>query len=356
MAGAMLAFHITDRCQLNCQHCLRDPAQKPRDLDVEVMIRVLDQAVATYGIRHVALTGGEPTLHPRFFDIVDAIAERGCRFHFVTNGKRSPTVLAELERVPARRAALSAVDFSLDGPDEETHDLIRGEGSFRDVMGGVSICAAHDIPFVLQMTIHALNEVHIESVGMLAAQLGASCLSLNMTQPTGTELDERMYLSPHQWHRIEDRITRLREVLKLPINQPEGFSKVQPFHVCEPFQSRVLHVDLKGRLTLCCQHSGVPGDGSEREVAGDLGVLPLVDAHRRLLDIIHEAQQDRLARVAEGGLSEWEHFPCNACMRSFGKPHWTDDGVGGPGARRERWRGAWAKENVLARGALKVLS
>ena len=24
MSGAMLAFHITDRCQLNCQHCLRE--------------------------------------------------------------------------------------------------------------------------------------------------------------------------------------------------------------------------------------------------------------------------------------------------------------------------------------------
>ena len=29
MAAAWIALHLTDRCQLDCKHCLRDPEQKP---------------------------------------------------------------------------------------------------------------------------------------------------------------------------------------------------------------------------------------------------------------------------------------------------------------------------------------
>ena len=34
-------------------------------------------------------------------------------------------------------------------------------------------------------------------------------------------------------------------------------------------------------------------------------------------------------------------------MKSFGKPHWTEGGVGGAAAKRERWQGAWARKNHL---------
>ena len=72
--------------------------------------------------------------------------------------------------------------------------------------------------------------------------------------------------------------------------------------------------------------------------------MSLVEAHRRLLGIIHEAQAARLSRIAAGPLSEWDDFPCNDCMKHFGKPHWNGEGAAGPGAQRERWRGAWAKD------------
>jgi hypothetical protein len=46
--------------------------------------------------------------------------------------------------------------------------------------------------------------------------------------------------------------------------------------------------------------------------------------------------------MAKGPLTEWERFPCNDCMKYFGKPHWEGQGAQGPEAQRERWRGAWA--------------
>ncbi len=346
MAVSWIAFHVTDRCQLDCQHCLRDPGLTPKDLPLAIIRKVLAEARTIYQSGHVALTGGEPTLHPEFAAVIDAIVEYGFTWHLVTNGKRIEWLLALVKEVPARRKQLTAIDFSLDGADEATHDAIRGKGSFREVMLGATLCAAYEIPFVLQSVVNAKNEHQIEAFGMLAANLKAARVTFGMLQPTGTHLDRELYLSAHAWHRVQERIRRLSGVLKIEVGMPEGFAVEQTFHLCEPWKSQQLHIDVTGRLNLCCQHAGIPGDGTRSDVAGDLHDMSLVEAHGNLLRIIHQAQVDKLARLAAGPPSEWEKFPCNDCLKYFGKPHWEDEGAAGPEAKRDRWRGAWAKNRL----------
>jgi MoaA/NifB/PqqE/SkfB family radical SAM enzyme len=343
MAVAWIAFHLTDRCQLDCQHCLRDPGQAPKDLPLSIICKVLAEAKSVYGTKQVALTGGEPTLHPEFAAIVDAVVEHDMTWHMVTNARRFERVIELLKEKPARREHLTVVNFSLDGADEATHDEIRGKGSFREVMLGTTLCTAYGIPFVLQMVINKKNQHQIEALGMLAANLKAKHASFSMLQATGTHLDEELYLSPREWRNIADRIDRLRDALKMPVGTPEGFYREHPFHVCEPMASQQLHIDVEGRLNLCCQHSGVPSDGSRSDIAGSMTETSLIQAHGKLLQIIHDAQADKLRRMAEGPISEWDKFPCNDCMKYFGKPYWKDQGNAGPEAKRERWRGAWAK-------------
>jgi MoaA/NifB/PqqE/SkfB family radical SAM enzyme len=155
---SLIGFHITDRCQLNCDHCLRDPGMKALDIDVELIRRVLPQT-RVYNVEHVALTGGEPTLHPDFVGIIDAIVDNGMTWHMVSNGLTFDRVLEKLDARPERLQALGMVDFSLDGATEATHDSIRGDGSYRAVMAAVSMCVVRSIPFLLQMTVNARNSV-----------------------------------------------------------------------------------------------------------------------------------------------------------------------------------------------------
>ena len=114
MTGQRISFHVTDRCQLNCDHCLRDPGKQPVDLDLKVIDSALEQAHAVYGVQHAALTGGEPTLHPQFEQIVDAIVDRGLTWHMVTNGARFDRVALRLSERPARLAKLKMLNLSLD--------------------------------------------------------------------------------------------------------------------------------------------------------------------------------------------------------------------------------------------------
>src|SRR5438874_252897 len=119
MAVGWIVFHVTDRCQLNCKHCLRDPAKSSHDIDLALVEKILDEAKQVYGCDHVGLTGGEPTLHPRFDELVEAIVKRDMTFHMVTNGIRfEQRVLKLADNDPRVKEAFTAVDFSLDGADQ----------------------------------------------------------------------------------------------------------------------------------------------------------------------------------------------------------------------------------------------
>lgn len=332
MPASWIAFHLTDRCPLDCLHCLRDPGAAPLDLPVEVVSRVLDEAVRVYRIDQVALTGGEPTTHPDLAGVVGAIVSRGLQFHLVTSGVGFGRLLDIVDRDEAARRALTRVNVSVDGATEASSDAIRGAGSYRHAMAAVAACQARGVELAMQLTVNALNVGELEQAALAFVELGAQRVLFGMTQPTGTHADARLFLPARAWSAVRDRIERLAGVLRVPVVAAEGFPHRSPFHTCAPFAGEILHVDPRGRLSLCCQHSGVPGESDA--LAVDLAGASLAAGHRRLLDVVHGYQRERLVAAEAGALGEWDLFSCNACLRRFGKPHWTAEGSAGPAARR----------------------
>jgi MoaA/NifB/PqqE/SkfB family radical SAM enzyme len=333
---AWVAFHLTERCGLRCLHCLRDPAAEPADLPVATVARVLEEAARIYGMEQVALTGGEPTLHPELPGVVAAIVARGLTYHLVTSGVGFERLLAVVDGDAAARRALTCVNVSVDGASAETHDAIRGPGTYRRALEAVAACRARELPLAIQYTANALNDAELERAALAAAELGAARFQVGMTQPTGTPDDRRLALPAEGWWRLAERVERLASVLRIPVVANEGFPRKQPFHTCAAFAGELLHVDPHGRLSLCCQHSGVPSadPALDAELSVDLAGTSLAAAHARLLDVVHRTQRERLAAMDAGTLGPWDRFSCNACLKRFGKPHWTDDGAAGAQARR----------------------
>jgi MoaA/NifB/PqqE/SkfB family radical SAM enzyme len=327
-----IALHLTERCARRCVHCLRDVGPRPRDLPLGVIEKVLDEARLLHGVDHVGLTGGDPLLHPRFEQVLDAIAGRQMTWHVVQSGQRFDRLVALLEAAPARRAALTVIDFSLDGAEEATHDALRGAGSWREVMAAMLAAKARAIPFSVQATLNAINAAELEPIGLAAADLGAERVGFSMTGATGRGDDGRLYLAPAALDDLRDRVERLAARLRLPVTGAEGFRRAERLHACAPLRGDILHVDPRGHLTLCCSHSGVAGAGAD--AVADLADVSLAEAHRRLLTLIHDVQQVRLAALAAGPTSGWDDFQCNACLKHLGRPHWVDGGSAGPRAHR----------------------
>lgn len=82
-----LVLEVTRRCNMQCNHCMRGDAQDT-DMDTTVIQRLFE---GTREIKHLTLTGGEPSLCPEVIDyIAYYIRQNFCRigsFFCATNAK-----------------------------------------------------------------------------------------------------------------------------------------------------------------------------------------------------------------------------------------------------------------------------
>ena len=69
-----IVIELTNRCNLSCGHCFDERHAATGDLSLEVLEKVLREGKSC-GIEQVSFTGGEPTIHRRFREII----ERVCR-------------------------------------------------------------------------------------------------------------------------------------------------------------------------------------------------------------------------------------------------------------------------------------
>lgn len=342
-----VGLHVTDRCQLDCDHCSRDPGQQPADLD----LGVIEQVLRTAGAAHVSLTGGEPTLHPRFAEILDLVVALGMTWDMVSNGRRYDRVARWLTDVPARRDACRIVMLSLDGATDAVHDRIRGAGQRREVLAAMAVLVDMGVPFGIAATVHALNVHEIEDMVREAEALGASAIRFAMTQPTGTPLDLEMRLDPEGWRVALSRVRAAGVGAAIPVLLAEGWPELTPRGQCAPLRGGRLHVDVAGRLTLCCAHSGSPGPGVDGTVAGSAedGI------HPELLTELRALQLRTIERIGSDPTDPaWAEFECNRCLGVHGRPHWTADHTSGTMALRERWRGS-AHRSIVHGRMLRVL-
>lgn len=179
-----LYLYLTEGCNLLCRHCWLAPRLdatgfERRTLDPDVARRVLDQA-APLGLQTVKLTGGEPFLHPGIADLLEQVRSRDLRLRVETNGTRVTPELAE--QVGACRSPFASV--SLDGPDAESHEHVRGvPGSFAGALQGLRHLAAAGVKTQVIMTVMRHNMDGLEGVVRLAEDVGARSVKFNVVQP-----------------------------------------------------------------------------------------------------------------------------------------------------------------------------
>ena len=119
---------ITDNCNLNCPVCYAESGtHREQHKSFEDVIAMLDAVVANEGDADVMqLSGGEPTLHPRFWDILDAARARPIKHIMVnTNG----VVLAQDPAFVARLASYAPgieVYLQFDSLRAHVHKALRG--------------------------------------------------------------------------------------------------------------------------------------------------------------------------------------------------------------------------------------
>ena len=154
-------WNITRTCNLRCVHCYSDSnaMQYPGELSWKEMQEVVKD-LADYQIPSLLLSGGEPLIHPRFFDLVDVASDAGLKLTISTNG----TLITPDKAARLKAANVAYVGISLDGIGEIHDQFRRKEGAFDAAVRGFRNCHEVDQKTGLRLTLTSHN---VENIGQI---------------------------------------------------------------------------------------------------------------------------------------------------------------------------------------------
>ncbi len=129
-----LALEITNKCNLACIMCPRVNMNRPAGLmDFDLFKAIIDQVKDYMELVYFSGGVGEPTLHPRLFDMLKYCRKSGVRVGISTNASLLDVRMTDcLLQNPS-----DIILFSLDGATKETHERIRVGSKFEKTIGNV---------------------------------------------------------------------------------------------------------------------------------------------------------------------------------------------------------------------------
>ncbi|HIC99049.1 MAG TPA: radical SAM protein [Pyrodictiaceae archaeon] len=170
-APFLIVWNFTNMCNFRCAHCYqRAHLPLPTELSLKEKLNVVEQ-LDKAGVAAIALSGGEPTIHPHFFTVVREAAKRGMYVAVATNG----WLMADEKFVKKmKEAGVRYVEVSIDSADPRKHDKFRGiPGAWKRATMAVRNAVKYGLHTAIATTITRYNIDEIEDMIELAEELGA---------------------------------------------------------------------------------------------------------------------------------------------------------------------------------------
>jgi pyruvate-formate lyase-activating enzyme len=181
-----LELHLTYTCPERCVFCSEEHRMRSyKEFPVTWgRVATILRTHAERGIKAVHLTGGEPTIYPRFVDVLELAKKLGMRTSVGTIG----TMLRRKNFAEQALPHLDEALFSLHGPTAAVHDKLTGRtGSFAQVTEALSLCKTLKPSFnAFVNTVITNDNIHLlPDTVALAAELGATLIVISNTTPEG---------------------------------------------------------------------------------------------------------------------------------------------------------------------------
>ncbi len=198
--------HLTDKCNLSCQHCLFSSSpHKKRSLSADELCRVTREAM-DLGCRLFYFTGGEPFIYPDFLSYLKSLLADNPTVHAVvlTNGMKLSEQMSQLCVLDRLH-----LQVSLDGM-EAAHNSLRGKGSFQKLIKNLQVLKENGLSATLSVAVSRENVEDLSQIVELADDLGVSNIHLlyHFIRGKGTReqfVDPQTILSHllPAWHRAD---------------------------------------------------------------------------------------------------------------------------------------------------------
>jgi MoaA/NifB/PqqE/SkfB family radical SAM enzyme len=167
-----LWLYVTFDCNLTCDYCVSasDPPSRRPSLTERDFRSLVDDAVRTR-FRQLAVSGGEPLLHPDILTMLEYSTLR-MRTVVLTNGTLLATPrLSGLRRINRRNLT---VQVSLDSADPAVHDAHRGRGCWEKAVQGIRLLRELEFDITIRSTVTTQSDEQIEELYRFLEGMGIS--------------------------------------------------------------------------------------------------------------------------------------------------------------------------------------
>jgi len=218
-APICLTWELTYACNLQCVHCLSSSGRRdPHELTTAEAEAVIDE-IQRMQVFYVNIGGGEPTIRPDFWYLVDYCVDHDVGVKFSTNGSRIDAAVA----CELARSDYVDIQISIDGADAATNDHVRGEGSFATALRAMDHLAGADFgEFKISVVMTRHNIDQLDQFAALAARYGAQ-LRLTRFRPSGRGADS--------WHELHPSDQQQRQLYHWLLDRPDVLTGDSFFHL-----------------------------------------------------------------------------------------------------------------------------
>ncbi|MFA6268524.1 MAG: radical SAM protein [archaeon] len=128
----LLTIRLLKKCTAKCTMCNFWKSNE-KEIPFSQLKHIIDEAKKA-GIQEICFTGGEPTLYPKFFELVEYLISQGLQYSFITNGSLlTKKFVKKILLSPPR-----SVYISIDSPNKKMHDSMRGtQGIWEKAFKGI---------------------------------------------------------------------------------------------------------------------------------------------------------------------------------------------------------------------------
>lgn len=174
-------INVTRRCNLSCKHCYADAGEKWKneEMTTDQIKKVIHDIVYNYAKttidKRILLSGGEPFLRKDIYEIISYIKNIGATPLVNTNA-----ILIEENYMDMLRETGAELLVSLDGSTKETHEFIRGKGTFDKTIEKIKLLKQYDVITKLSMTMHSKSIKDLPGFFELSEKLNVDGIAINI--------------------------------------------------------------------------------------------------------------------------------------------------------------------------------
>jgi MoaA/NifB/PqqE/SkfB family radical SAM enzyme len=151
------------------------PPGSPRELSVEEWIKALDN-LWNFGVPHVCIMGGEPTLREDLVDIIEHASALGMMVGLLTDGER---LSSNAFKGRLMDAGLSYVQVTLASDDETIHAKVLGTPDHAKTVKGIEHCLKDGTPVLVNIPITKDSEYSVEGTVDRLVMMGVRAITVN---------------------------------------------------------------------------------------------------------------------------------------------------------------------------------